>query len=410
MRNRLLGTVAILGLAFGTAGVAEAQVSNPSVGTMAPGSVVVRLGGRVSWFAGVSGFTGQSYNGTKYSGSNFGTYLRLFPAFDGVAANGLQYGAQSEIRENGTTTAGDPTGNTLYVLRAFGYLGTKEAGLVRFGQQEGALYLYDSGRFEGADLSFDDGGWNGDIQNFFVNSSARPIYPFTWTNNLRATDKIDYISPTIQGLGFGVSFEPNEAAGTVAPAVVSQPTAIALRRNTIEVGARYKNTMGPFGLYVSGGYLGAGHVTDSDAAEQPYQNVNVGSFGLELSYAGFTIGGNTKFGSMNGQYLPEPTGGTNALGWMGGAQYTNGKLSLGASYFDYQSTGDFSAPTLEGQRRETGTAAGVTYILVPGVKLFASYLYGTRHQGDFNFMTSKAGPNYNNRQAQVMSIGTWLYW
>ena len=185
---------------------------------------------------------------------------------------------------------------------------------------------------------------------------------------------------------------------------------MALRRNTIEVGARYKNVMGPFGIYVSGGYLGSGHVTDSATAEQPYQDVNVGSFGAELSYAGFTIGGNTKFGSMNGQFLPEPTGGSTAIGWLAGTQYTTGHLSLGGSYFDYQSTGDFSQPSVEGQRRETGAAAGVTYILVPGVKLFASYLYGTRHQGDFNFLSNKVGSAHNDTTAQVMSVGTWLYW
>ena len=70
----------------------------------------------------------------------------------------LEAGSAFELRVNMGGTAND---ETLYVLRAFGYLGLKEAGIVRFGQQEGALYLYDSGRFEGSDLSFDDGGWNG---------------------------------------------------------------------------------------------------------------------------------------------------------------------------------------------------------------------------------------------------------
>jgi predicted porin len=407
MRNSLLATAALLALGLGAAGAAQAQVSNP-VMTMAPGTVTVRLDGRISWFAGVSGFSGQSFEGTKLSGAGFGGYLRLFPGFDGVAANGLQYGAQSELRVNMGGTAND---ETLYVLRAFGYLGLKQAGIVRFGQQEGALYLYDSGRFEGNDLSFDDGGWNGDIQNWFVSKAATPVYPFTWTNNERATNKIDYISPDFSGFGFGASFEPNNVAENDSPAVVSQPTAVDVRRNTLEVGGRYKAVMGPFGLYTSAGYLTAGHVNDSDATDgQPYKNMNVGSFGLELSYAGFTIGGNTKFGSMNGQFEPEPSGGTNALGWMAGWQYAIKHLSFGASYFDYQSTGDFTAPTLEGQRRETGVAAGATYILVPGVKLFASYLYGTRHQGDFNFQTSKVGPDFNNMQAQVFALGTWIYW
>jgi hypothetical protein len=44
------------------------------------------------------------------------------------------------------------------------------------------------------------------------------------------------------------------------------------------------------------------------------------------------------------------------------------------------------------------------------VKLFASYLYGTRWQGGYNFVTGAAGAANNKVQAQVFAIGTWLYW
>jgi outer membrane protein OmpU len=410
MRKILLASAAALTAGLGLAGAAQAQVSNPVMtGKIAPGTVVVRLDGRVSWFAGVSGFSGQSVAGTKYSGASFGSYVRLYPGFDGVAANGLQYGAQSEIRENLGSTAGT---ETLYVLRAFGYLGLPQAGLARFGQQEGALYLFDTGRFESGTDAFDDGGWNGDIQNWFVNSSARPVYPFTWSNSTRTTDKFDYISPVFSGFSFGASFEPNQTTEGDTVPVTSQPGGADLRRNTYELGIRYKQNLGPIGLNVSGGYMGAGAVSSSTGKGgiEPYQELSVGSAGAELTYAGFTFGGNTKFGNMNGQFEPNPTGASNAIGWLAGAVYTIGQLTVGGSYFDYQSTGDYSAPTLEGQRRETGAAAGVTYILVPGVKLFASYLYGTRHQGDFNFITSKVGSANNNMQAQVFALGSWIYW
>jgi hypothetical protein len=52
----------------------------------------------------------------------------------------------AEIRENAETTAeAGASSETLYVLREFGYLGLPKAGLVRFGQLEGALYLVDTG-------------------------------------------------------------------------------------------------------------------------------------------------------------------------------------------------------------------------------------------------------------------------
>jgi predicted porin len=411
MRQLLLTGAATLALALGLAGAAQAQVSTPDfTKNISPGSVVVRLDGRVSEWAGVSGYTGQSYKGTKDAAFSLGGYLRLYPGFDGVAANGLQYGAQAEIRENTETTADSGASTeTLYVLREFGYLGLPKAGLVRFGQQEGSLYLFDTGRFESGTEAFDDGGWNGDIQNFFVNSSARPVYPFTWTNNLRTTDKIDYISPSFSGFSAGVSFEPNQDAANDTDPPVSEPGAADLRRNTLEVGARYKALFDGLGVNVSGGYLTAAPVANSDGPNK-YQNMSVGSFGATLTYAGLTFGGNTKFGSMNGTYEPTPEGGKAAVGFLLGAVYTIGHLSVGGSYFLYDDQGNYSKPALEGQEQNIGVAAGATYILVPGVKLFASYLYGTRHQGGYDYLSGAAGSAYNNTQAQVFALGTWLYW
>ena len=411
MRQLLLAGAATLTAALGLAGAAQAQVSSPVfTGHISPGSIVVRLDGRVSWFAGVSGYTGQSYNGTKDAGFAFGSYLRLYPGFDGVAANGLQYGAQAEIRENAETSSFSGAGTeTLYVLREFGYLGLPKAGLVRFGQQEGALYLFDTGRFESGTEAFNDGGWNGDIQNFFVNSSARPVYPFTWTNNLRTTDKIDYISPTFSGFSAGISFEPNQDAANDTDPATAEPGAADLRRNTLEIGAGYKTTLDGFGLHVSGGYLTAGPIANTSGANK-YQDMSVGSVGATVTFAGLTVGGNAKFGNMNGVYEPNPDGAKNAVGFLAGAVYDIGHLSVGASYFLYDDQGNYSSPKTEGQEQNIGVAAGATYILTPGVKLFASYLYGTRHQGGYDYLTSAAGAAYNNTQAQVFALGTWLYW
>jgi predicted porin len=410
MRQLLLAGAATVAAALAFAGAAQAQVSTPDfTKTIAPGSLVVRLDGRVSWWAGVSGYTGQSYDGTKDSGFGFGGYIRLYPGFDGVAANGLQYGAQAEIRENTETTPDSASTETLYILREFGYFGLPKLGLVRFGQQEGALYLFDTGRFESGPEGFDDGGWNGDIQTFFTSSASRPVYPFTWTNNLRTTDKIDYITPSFSGFSAGISFEPNQEAANDGPVPISEDGSTDLRRNTLEVGAGYKLKLDGVGLNVSGGYLTAGSIANSDGANK-YQDMSVGSFGATVTYDGLTFGGNTKFGSMNGTYEPTPVGGKAAVGFLLGAVYTIGHLSFGGSYFLYDDQGNYSKPKTEGQEQNIGVAAGATYLLVPGVKLFASYLYGTRHQGGYDYLSGAAGPAYNNTIAQVFAVGTWLYW
>src|ERR1700760_869550 len=110
MRKLLLATVATMGASFGLAAVAQAQ-------TAAPGSVTVRLNGRVNWYAAVEGSTLDNIGSTKTSTAAFLGYMRVYPGSDGVAANGLHYGPAAEIRENGGTTA---SSETLYVFQAYG--------------------------------------------------------------------------------------------------------------------------------------------------------------------------------------------------------------------------------------------------------------------------------------------------
>jgi hypothetical protein len=73
----------------------------------APGTIVIRLNGRVEADV-TANFTsadkGTNPNGTrngfKLNPIGVASSMRLYPAFDGVAANGLRYGASVELREN----------------------------------------------------------------------------------------------------------------------------------------------------------------------------------------------------------------------------------------------------------------------------------------------------------------------
>src|SRR6185437_6477608 len=86
--------------------------------------------------------------------ANYGvySYFRLYPGFDGIAANGLRYGASVEIRQDGNYATGggiygSQSANTaaqgrLYVRRAWGYAGTDKLGIVRFGATDGPSDLF----------------------------------------------------------------------------------------------------------------------------------------------------------------------------------------------------------------------------------------------------------------------------
>ncbi len=101
----------------------------------------------------------------------------------------------------------------------------------------------------------------------------------------------------------------------------------------------------------------------------------------------------------------QPKGSAGAKAWLLGAQYTFGPATVGTSIFNFQSQGS-PAPAGISQRSETGFAVGGNYVLAPGLVLYRRYLYGTRHQGDFNFATGTPGSANNNTRAQEVNVGT----
>jgi hypothetical protein len=290
MRKLLLATVATIGASMGLMAVAQAQ-------TAAPGSVTVRLNGRVNWYAGIEGSSldNNSSTGVKGSTDNFLGYLRLFPGFDGVAANGLHYGAAAEIRINGGQSAG---AETLFVHQAYGYFGLPKLGQISFGQENGPVVLFETGTFEG----FNDGGWWGDLPAI-VPGNAEPVYPFVDNGGLsQETNKIVYLSPTIAGFQFAVGFEPNHTAENNTDAPTSTPNVIegGMPRNLIDIGGQYTQTFGPVGIQLGADYLTAGQVAYTGATPSiGYKNLNMLSGGATATIAGLTFGGNVVYGAFN---------------------------------------------------------------------------------------------------------------
>ena len=129
MRKFLLTTAAALGAAVALAGVAQAQSMGPVAPTFTypvapaqkggPNSFQVHLDGRINWYAGVTGSsvdnatvgftdTGEPIT-NKLNSYDFTGYIRLYPGFDAVAANGLKYGVAAEIRMPGAGGGTIPT-------------------------------------------------------------------------------------------------------------------------------------------------------------------------------------------------------------------------------------------------------------------------------------------------------------
>jgi predicted porin len=417
---------------YGTGGLGQPPNAALYSGSMSPGSFAVHLNGRVNWYAGVAGSSVDNVDGNKLNNQEFQGYLRLYPGFDAVAANGLQYGVVGEIRNPGSnftgvgaTAGSNASANTLYWNRAYGYMGLPNIGTVNFGETDAAFDLFQVGTFEG----FNDGAWNGDVPGF-IPGNAVAVYPFADVGNIQSANRITYLSPVWDGFQFGGGFSPtpnaliNSEGCSVASATCNRlastdsPSVVGRYRNMVDVAATYNNSFGAFGVSAYGGGLWSGKVNNTSGLPGT-QSVGfaVGAFGLTVSYAGFTVGGHFNFGQENGDFNLKPQGGVPGLAFMLGGQYATGPVIVGASYFKYKFQGDFTSPTTEGVETDNGIAAGGTYAVAPGLALYLSYLYGWRHQGGFDFNTGLAnavegtpfGTN-NNVQSQVIAVGTVVKW
>ncbi len=491
MRKLLLASAAIMGASVGMASHAFAQskATNDTIGDSVvtldtsgqsatndtsgdsfptPGTVTVRLNGRFRWYVGsITQGAGRTSNFGPTPGvsngvnntnvgqnklSNYGMmeYARLYPGFDGVAANGLKYGASLEIRAESNHPAGGSFGGSnstsvqgsgeLYWRRQFGYLGTDRLGTLRVGSSDGVSSLFLTGNFE----NFDGGGWDGDIPDMLPSTLA-VTWPFTDAGGGYVTNKIVYLSPQFYGFDFGLGWEPTTGAGAnsgcgasgftgsivAAGSGVASPGCdnlsssntnfygdLSRRKNTFEIALRYRGVFGPIGVNDVINATHSGRIANtSNGTVQGFQDLNYIQVGSTTTWNGITVGGNWKYGNYDATDVLSPSGSRPSTAWIVGASYAIGPLIVGASYIDYIHPNGHVPTATIGSMREQGIAAGATYSLAPGVSLVASYLWGQRKQNGVNilqngFVNGVLNPSTANNKvnSQVFAVGTNFAW
>jgi hypothetical protein len=436
------------------------------VATPTPGSMVIRLNGLIRFETTVEGSTGDVVGLNKEAPYNMGTLLRLYPGVAGMATNGLRWGAQAEIRENfsgvgytaspssGTTSisatnaqnSSTSTGvsgltceQTLYVRRAFVWVAQDQVGIFRLGQGDGVSGIFDNGvtTFQNVGV----GLWNGDVP-LAANANTQPTFP--WLSQDGAdygTERVVYLSPQFAGVDLGLAFAPNNGNGEYNCSNASQgcpslsssgqtttsgtPTDNFRFRNQVQGGLRYQGVVGPVAIYAFGDYIGSGvvnytgppvvgGVTPGVPLGSKYngqtQGVSAGFVGAAFTIAGFQFGGAWQGGRYNGTMAAMPTNGAaNANAYLLGVAYTYGPYKIGASWYGFDSQGAVQLTGIS-QRHENAFAAGGNWQITPGLQAFFEYVYGTRHQGDYDFVSASVGTAYNNVKAQALMLGFQVGW
>ena len=484
MRKILLASAAILGA---TGGIAFAQ-SNPNQGQVVapwaagpaannnnnalgraapgatavptPGTVVIRFNGRVQADVTAGWDTGDRPTGSpnKLNPIGISSYMRLYPGIDGMATNGLRYGASIELRENfpsSSATAGQTTptlatapspstyssGETVFVRRAFTYIGSDQMGIIRLGQTDGVIGLFDGGVFTSATWDGGVGSFNGgtaQVNGANVGSSV----PFAWLSQAGAeysNSKIVYLTPQFAGFDFGVQYAPsmgngngNCAANTVAAGFgcngISTGADSSRWINQVAAGVRYQGTFGAVAVKAMAVYetagkesvagngvlaTGAGTFATATTSAVRYDNLSFVNAAAAISVAGFTFAADYIGGALNGQLAMRPTGGAPENAVVTGVTYQNGPWIFGleAAWVDSQGSTQLTKVT---QRHEWEIAFGGTYTIAPGMALVGEFMHTERHQGGFDFSTNAvgatAGGGTRNGQANKLLVSTVVTW
>ena len=296
---------------------------------------------------------------------------------DGIAANGMRYGAVFELQmDNVVSTQGD--GTTVSYDELYGFM-RGSWGELRFGQEDAAAALIQVRRPGTLWMGTDD-AWD----EFVVNSGLFGS-PYVMAGLTDGSDKtkIIYLSPQFFGFDAGFSYAPNNSEGERVDTATSS-TAFQRDRtgieNEITAALRYRGTFGGVGVAASLGGVWA------DAASQSangtpiaikQQNVTAYSAGLLLRGFGFQVGGEYTWGNYNahnagGTALNKGLDGSDH--WVLGAVYTIGAFSVGAQYGQAtQDNGTSTTGAKLSDRTQTYLGLGVAYVLAPGMTLFANY-------------------------------------
>jgi outer membrane protein OmpU len=489
MRKLLLATTAMLG-GLGLVGTASAQVKLNNGTTVTtpftaggglgalqpqPGNIVVHLDGRVAFTAGA--YFDQSFNrntttpssiisfGSPVSGSllpgpatgqqkvntiDFGTTLRLQPGFDGVAANGLQYGGYAEIRfdqdnaqvfsegspgnfgaafggATGTPSQEQRTRDTAYLYQSWGYVGTPQLGIIRGGM----LFSSSSMLLTGTMENFDDGGWHGGST---LQAIGGMPWPFIDNGGMNGVNSLQYLSPQIFGFDGSITFQPNSGGGDVWSGCATgggtgivgigcdrlststDPSQWTRRTNTLDMALRYRGTFGPVGIATSGGFITSGRVLpgaptvtqftttvgttgvlsttssvlNTSAPFVASKNLSIGLAGAQVSYGGLLVGGHVEWGAFGYQEALEMAGAARQVSWVAGATYTLGAATFGLQWFNYHSSAG-QANANVGARNQQGPWLGAQYVLAPGLLTYVGYGYTNDFQRGFNW--ANGAPN-----------------
>ncbi len=340
MRNRLLG---------GTALVAAGMLVSPAVQAEEP--IKLGVGGFMEQYFGYAasdGFTGTNSDGDDISNTDPDHFDQKSDSeiiFSGSTTldNGIEFGVNVQLEGN---TSSDTIDESYAFIEG-------DFGRVLLGSENTAGYLM-SVAAPNVGIGINTGDQTDWVPIDNEASFFRGTLGSTFVENNAVNDvnRLTYFTPRFSGLQGGISYTPDAAEDDN-----TQPSENAAFHDGVDVGLNYTNSFSGFDIAAYGRYGIASN--DSSGGDDP----EVFSTGLELGYAGFTVGG-----SYANQ---DDTGRNDGESFDVGASYGTGPWAVSVTYFQGEAEADAGGGDEEIQTVEFAAS----YALGPGIKVIGSVGY-----------------------------------
>ena len=388
MRKLLLGTTAIIG-ALALSQAAKAQAGAP---------LTVTLGGAFQFNAGLVN-EDIDQDRRDYAGEYDASVLL---GAEGKASEDLVYGVKLQLLpdQNDLDAADEYYG---YVSGTWGRV---EAGAVDGAADRLTVF---------APSDFGTGGFAGEYTDFITTSdTAGTPFFFNGISNIAGIDdlykafdsddqlKVTYFSPRFAGFQFGASFAPDGAedigVGTAnrntrlaAGDVTGTALSVSGFENFYEIGVNYVGEYSGVGVAASGAYAGASAKSPIVSGDTEYEDLSAYAFGLNLSYAGFTLGGGYVSNGNSG-YASNAAFDDDGEGWNVGLQYATGPFVVGANALFSENEG---STLTDGNSELSAYSVGTTFVVAPG---FSTFVEATMFEYETDFIAQ-------NNDGSVLLVG-----
>ncbi len=258
--------------------------------------------------------------------------------------NGLKVGVDIQMEAGGNADTRKSNIDEAYITLDSSF------GRVIIGAENNAAYLMHvtapdaAGTLESGEINLMGGTWV--VRPSGVNSLQKE----SGIDVESDAEKITYISPSFGGFTAGISYVPSLGDHDQAPKLEDDLT------DLVAAGVAYKNSFGGVGVKASAGYLTVLEENETASGTGDYDEV---SAGIQLSYAGFTVGGS--YANINHDTTTDK--GLDGRVFTAGLQYAVGAGAVSFAYMDSKAEGAVGG----GDDRGKIYQASGKYNLGPGI-------------------------------------------